>query len=476
MVGIVMTARADTLELPFVDLTSREFDADPAAVFARARRRSWLARTSEGFAVLGHAQARAVFRHPALHFAFVHVDPESSPYLHEKTGRHIQALHGSEHARLRRVALDALRERVVERLRVPMREIVSGLVDRVIDRGECDIVRDITDPYPTPVVAPILGVPESDCDRIDAWSSDLLLIFDSARFETLSGWVETAWREIEAYLADLLAERRRLPGDDIYSELVRTEAAGTIDEEEVVTLAIAMTQAALDTTRGQLGFTMECLVRDPTQWERLVEDPGLAESAVEEGLRYAPAVGSIPHVAVDDADIDGVLFPAGSVVAVHPRAVNRIPPPSTTPTASTSRASRVSTSRSASERTPASAPSWRASRWPRRCACSPAASHRGSSRARCGTSRCRRTGTGCRYRFASALSPTPERGARRAAAGRPSRRSARTRPRRRHPGTSQRLLGRARPRGSRSRSARGRAPGEGARPARARYVAQISPL
>ena len=218
-----------------------------------------------------------------------------------------------------------------------MREIVSGLVDRVIDRGECDIVRDITDPYPTPVVAPILGVPESDCDRVDAWSSDLLLIFDSARFETLSGWVETAWREIEAYLADLLAERRRLPGDDIYSELVRTEAAGTIDEEEVVTLAIAMTQAALDTTRGQLGFTMECLVRDPTQWERLVEDPGLAESAVEEGLRYAPAVGSIPHVAVDDADIDGVLFPAGSVVAVHPRAVNRIPPPSTTPTASTSR-------------------------------------------------------------------------------------------------------------------------------------------
>ncbi len=321
-----MTAlRADALDLPSIDLTSPEFDADPAQVFAAARRRSWLARTSEGFAVLGHRQAREVFRHPALRFAFAHVDEKSSPYLHEKTTRHIQALHGAEHARLRRVALSALRDRVVERLREPMRAIVSSLVDAVVDRGSCDIVGDLTDPYPTRVVGPILGVPDSDCPRIDAWASELLLIFDSARFETLAPRVETAWRAIDAYLGALLEERRRLPGDDIYSELVRAEAAGAIDGDEIVTLAIAMTQAALDTTRGQLGFTMESFVRHPEEWARFVADPGLAERAVEEGLRYAPAVGSIPHRAVEDAEIDGVVFPGGSVVAVHPRAVNRDP-------------------------------------------------------------------------------------------------------------------------------------------------------
>jgi cytochrome P450 len=321
----VAAVRADTLDLPSIDLKAPEFDADPAAVFADARRLFWVARTSEGFAVLGHRQARAVFRHPAVPFAFAHVDPASSPYLHEKTTHHIQALHGAEHARLRRVALGALRDRVVERLREPMRAIVASLVDRVVDRGECDIVRDLTDPYPTRVVAPILGVPESDCGLIDAWASDLLLIFDSARFETLALRVEAAWREIDDYLAALLEERRRSPGDDIYSELVRAEAAGVIDGGEIVTLAIAMTQAALDTTRGQLGFTMECLVRHPSEWARLVADPALAEWAVEEGLRYAPAVGSIPHRAVADAEIDGVVFPSGSVIAVHPRAVNRDP-------------------------------------------------------------------------------------------------------------------------------------------------------
>jgi len=321
----VAAARADTLDLPSIDLTSPEFDADPASIFAEARRRSWVARTSEGYAVLGHRQARAVFRHPAVRFAFAHVNATSSPYLHEKTGRHIQALHGAEHARLRRVALGALRDRIVERLREPMRAIVSSLVEGVVDRGECDIVRDITDPYPTRVVGPILGVPESDCDRIDGWASELLLIFDSARFESLAVRVETAWREIDAYLGALLDERRRSPGDDVYSELVRAEAAGAIDADEIVTLAIAMTQAALDTTRGQLGFTMECLVRHPEEWARLVAEPALAERAAEEGLRYAPAVGSIPHRAVEDAEIDGVVFPAGSVLAVHPRAVNRDP-------------------------------------------------------------------------------------------------------------------------------------------------------
>src|SRR5262249_49416335 len=103
------------------------------------------------------------------------------------------------------------------------------------------------------------------------------------------------------------------------------EAAGVIDDGEIVTLAIAMTQAALDTTRGQLGFTMECLVRHPEQWARLVAAPELAERAVEGGLRYAPAGGSIPHRAAEDAEIGGVVFPSGSVVAVHPRAVNRDP-------------------------------------------------------------------------------------------------------------------------------------------------------
>ncbi|MFN8221905.1 MAG: cytochrome P450 [Gaiellales bacterium] len=320
-----MRRRADELELPFVDVTAPEFDADPAAVFARARQQSWLARTSEGFAVLGHTQARAVFRHPALRFAFAHVDVRSSPYLYEKTRGHIQALDGSEHARLRRVALGALRERVVERLREPMRAIVSDLVDGVADRGSCDVVREITDPYPTRVVAPLLGVPDEDCDRIDAWASELLLIFDSARFSVLASRVERAWREIEVYLSDLLDERRRVPGDDIYSELVRAEAGGTVSADELITLAIALTQAAIDTTRGQLGATMESLVRRPEQWARLVADPGLAEQAVEEGLRFAPAVGSIPHVATVDAELDDVVFPEGSVVAVHPRAVNRDP-------------------------------------------------------------------------------------------------------------------------------------------------------
>jgi cytochrome P450 len=90
-------------------------------------------------------------------------------------------------------------------------------------------------------------------------------------------------------------------------------------------LATAITQAAIDTTRGQLGSTLEAFVRHPDEWRRLVDEPALAPRAVDEGLRYAPAIGGIPHVAVDDAEVDRVVFSEGTALEVQPRAANRDP-------------------------------------------------------------------------------------------------------------------------------------------------------
>ena len=90
-------------------------------------------------------------------------------------------------------------------------------------------------------------------------------------------------------------------------------------------LVMSLIPAALDTTRGQLGFTLESLVRSPGQWAALVADPSLAPRAVEEGLRYAPAISGIMHQAVRDTSHNGFEFPAGSMVGVYPRSVNRDP-------------------------------------------------------------------------------------------------------------------------------------------------------
>lgn len=100
------------------------------------------------------------------------------------------------------------------------------------------------------------------------------------------------------------------------------ESGEKLDEAELVMLISSLVPAALDTTRGQLSLTMESFVRHPDQWKQLVRSPQLVESAVEEGLRYAPAVSGLSHVVVRDTEYNGVEFPAGTIVAVYPRSAN----------------------------------------------------------------------------------------------------------------------------------------------------------
>jgi cytochrome P450 len=314
------------LDLPVVDLASVEYEADPYAVFAAARERSWIARVGKGFGVLRHAESKAIFRHPDFRVSFNYVDRHLSEYLYERSRSGLMNMVGERHTRLRSIASRALRSRFLDALRVPMVEIVDDLLDRALVHDELDLVRELVDPYPALVMAPILGVPFSDVPEIDRWASDSVAIFDSTRLAEQAPRIEAAARELDAFVRELVADRRRHLGADVVSELIRAKQdEDKITEDELVMLAASLIPAALDTTRGQLGFTFEALARNPDQWAALSEDPALAEKAVEEGLRFVPTVSGIPHEAVRDTSYRGVEFPAGTRVAIYPRAANRDP-------------------------------------------------------------------------------------------------------------------------------------------------------
>lgn len=320
-----MTTLADR-ELPVIDLVSAAYEADPYGAFRGARERSWLARVGSGYAVLVNADARAIMRHPDFRVSFAYVDPDISAYLHERAKSGLMAASAERHRRLRGVAVRALRPRVMDSMRSPMRAIIGELIDAVIDRGECDIVRDLTDPFPARVMMPVLGVPEQDVPRIDKWATDSVAIFDVSRLHAQAAQIEASGREFEAYTRELIEVRRADLGPDLISELIRVQEEGEkLSEEELVMLVMSLIPAALDTTRGQLGMTLESLVRAPRQWAMLAADPDLAPRAVEEGLRYAPAISGIMHEVVRDTEYNDVRFPAGTIVGVYPRAVNRDP-------------------------------------------------------------------------------------------------------------------------------------------------------
>jgi cytochrome P450 len=314
------------MDLPVIDLASPEYEADPFAVFAAARSRSWLARVGRGYGVLTHADAKVIFRHPDFRVSFSYIDRGLSEYLYQRSQSGLMNMHHEEHARLRSTASRALRSRFLDSLRAPMQQIMDELLDKALASPECDFVKEVVGPYPALVMAPILGVPFSDIPEIDRWASDSVAIFDSTRLAQQAPRIEAAARELDEYVKLLIGQRRRHLGTDVVSELVRAQQDdGKITEPELAMLVASLIPAALDTTRGQLGFTVQSLLGAPGQWAQLVSDPSLAEKAVEEGLRYAPAISGIPHQAVRDTSHHGCDFPAGAHVAVYPRSANRDP-------------------------------------------------------------------------------------------------------------------------------------------------------
>jgi len=314
----------EDLELPVIDLASQEYEADPYGTFADARRRSWLARIGKGYGVLTHADAKAIFRHPDFQVSFSYIDRSLNEYLFERSRSGLMNMSGEQHARLRSTASRALRSRFLDSLRAPMQEIADDLLVTALAAGSCDFVKEVIDPYPALVMAPVLGVPFSDIPDIDRWASDSVAIFDSTRLAEQAPKIERAARELDGYVAELVRQRRSHLSGDVISELIRAQdGEAQLTDEELNMLVASLVPAALDTTRGQLGFTVECLLAHPDQWAKLVEEPGLAEKAVEEGLRYAPSISGIPHQCIRDTSYNGVEFSVGTLLAIYPRSANR---------------------------------------------------------------------------------------------------------------------------------------------------------
>jgi cytochrome P450 len=98
-----------------------------------------------------------------------------------------------------------------------------------------------------------------------------------------------------------------------------------ISDDQLLMLALSLVNASIDNTRSELALTIEALVRHPDQWKALQADAELLLPAVEEGLRYAPAGDDIQHRVPVAASLDGIAFPAGTLVFIHKKAVNRDP-------------------------------------------------------------------------------------------------------------------------------------------------------
>jgi nocardicin N-oxygenase len=238
-------------------------------------------------------------------------------------GDSILGMDAPDHTRIRRLVSAAFTARRVAALRARAQEVVDGLLDDMERAGPpADLVDGLALPLPIAMISELLGVPFADRHRFRAWADT---------FMTSSGFtveeVVAAHEQLGGYLAELVAQRRAAPTDDLLGALVtaRDDDGDRISESELISLALAILVAGYETTASQLGKFVLCLFRNPDQLARLRERPELVPNAVEELMRLIPlsAGTSVAYLATEDVEVGGVTIRAGEAVIASTAAANR---------------------------------------------------------------------------------------------------------------------------------------------------------
>jgi cytochrome P450 len=222
-----------------------------------------------------------------------------------------------EHTRLRGLVSKAFTPRRVESLRPFVRTMAE---ERVVD-GPRDVIADLAEPIPVAVIAELLGVPEADRRLLRPWSRAIVAMFELEPDEASSAAAAEASAEFRGYLLELGAARRRSPGEDLLSALLDVG----LDDDELVATCVLLLNAGHEATVNALGNGALALLTHRGEWDRLVEDPTLVASAVEELLRFDTPLQLFRRTAFADAEVGGTPVPAGEQVALLLGSANRDP-------------------------------------------------------------------------------------------------------------------------------------------------------
>ncbi|MEU6237688.1 cytochrome P450 [Kitasatospora sp. NPDC047058] len=281
--------------------------------------------------VTRHADVRQVLTDPRLGRAPLHA-PDAPPLSVVPNllddPQSMLNIDGTEHQRLRRTVQRAFTPRAIARWRPWVASVVEGLLDELIDQGSpADIVAAYTRPLPVAVISRLMGLDGLDGKRLAHWSDHAL---STTAYSATA--IRAAIAEFSAFGAELIAERRAAPGDDLVSGLLAAAAeSGDITEEQLVSLVIGLVVAGHETTMTTLGNALVYLLGDGREaWRRLASDEQSAATATEQLLRSVP-LGDKDHLpgllrrALEDVEVGGVVIPAGSVVAADADAANQDP-------------------------------------------------------------------------------------------------------------------------------------------------------
>lgn len=233
------------------------------------------------------------------------------------------------HTRVRRLIMGALSPRAIAGMEGDIVKLVDGLLDAIAAKGDCELIEDFAASIPIEVIGNLLDVPREERAPLRDWSLAILGALEPVVSPDLAARGNKAVLDFLAYLETLVARRRRRPGNperDVLTRLIQGEDNGErLTEKELLHNCIFLLNAGHETTTNLIGNGLVALHRNQHQKQRLIDNPDLIKTAVEEILRYESSNQLGNRMTTELVELAGVVLQAGTSVTLCIGAANRDP-------------------------------------------------------------------------------------------------------------------------------------------------------
>ncbi len=246
------------------------------------------------------------------------------------------------HGELRKMINRGFTPRMVNKLAITFRELTTRAIDAVADKGECDFVKSISVPLPLWLIAAMMGIREQDYERFHRWSDAMIAAEGNQSDLEIVTRAGQAFMEYATYVTEIIEDRRRNPQDDLVSILAGAKDEGllrhydqhsraaelaksdpALHNDELIKLLVILLVAGNETTRNAISGGMQLLIENPDERRKLLADPSLLNSAVEEMIRLTSPVHSFSRTVLRDTELHGQRIEAGQKVLMLYPSANR---------------------------------------------------------------------------------------------------------------------------------------------------------
>ena len=315
-----------------IDLANPDFLADPYPTYARLRDMGPLLPMAPGvWLVTRYGVADAVLRNPGLGRDFAaSAVRRYGPHIMDEpafrmVGRFLLLMNPPEHTRLRTLLSKAFGVKQAAELRRLATTEAERLLQGLSGQGTADLVSAFNYPFPIAVICALMNLGQADRPLFERETRALVKVLEITPLNpTELAAANRAADLFEDYFRHLLAARRRAPGPDLISLLLRAEeGTDRLSEDEIIANVTLLFLAGHETTANMLGNALWSLFRHPAELAAVRVDPELLAAAVEESLRYQSSVHIAARTAFRDLSLEGIAVPAGGLIYVNLGAANR---------------------------------------------------------------------------------------------------------------------------------------------------------